>query len=172
MLVEFNEDFYKKLISYERIHEKIVAKKYEIDEIRLLNPSDVYSGEDIHFEFLHELGEIVTNATAREAFEEELNELESAAFEKQVKSKVDLRYFIELKSPVYRYFFYNYYIYAKKIKNGAVKYIAENSETDAKNEWDKKHEMIKHFAEIYHYLHKGLTEDEMYNYVEEQFKYI
>lgn len=139
MLVEFNEDFYKGLVSYERIYEKVVAKKYEIDEIKQLQLYSEYTGKDVELEGLRQtFGETISNADAIEKFEIELNQLESAAFEKQVESKVDLRYFIELKSPVYRYFFYNYYIYAKKIKDGAVKYIAENSENDAKKRMGQK----------------------------------
>ncbi|MFY0519263.1 hypothetical protein ACOMCU_15770 [Lysinibacillus sp. UGB7] len=163
-----NEEVYNLLVDYEQAYKTSVVIKEKLDSLRRKDMSLPYENEPTASLLKFTIGDKI------EMLENELINTIKTLSDRQSKAQsgLDLQFFIELRSPRYRPFMYNYYVYAFKENNGPLIFISENSETGGDKRYDSKEELIFDFVEMYHYLHKDLSRDEMIDFVSDRFKYV
>lgn len=169
--VMFTEELYKDLIKYKNIYENMVEVKKRLDDFIFEDPNkQISAGSKLENDIYSVFGGYTVKDKAYE-LEERLNIYKSGLERVQNKyPELDLRYLTELKSEPYTVY-YNYSVYAKKQKDGDVVYIADFNESE-KLVFVNKNELIQNFSDMYSYLHKEKTQEEVLNFFEKLFKYL
>lgn len=165
------EELYKDLIKYKNIYENMVEVKKRLDDFIFEDPDkQISAGRELEDNIYNIFGGYtVKNKT--DELEEKLSMYKNGLERVQNKyPELDLRYLTELKSKPYTVY-YNYSVYAKKKKDGDVVYIAEFNESE-KLIFVNKNELIQSFADMYSYLHKEKTQEEVLEFFEKLFKYL
>lgn len=145
-IIEFNEEVYNALESYRNVYNGAVRLREKASKLMELDPAAKFETKQLVFDT-----ENHTVADELALFDDEI-----AGYVKHLKEiedavNFDIQYFIEMRNPRATIRFNNHLVSAHKIKDGGYRYKLENEESNDKETFETKEELIEQITKYYPY---------------------